>query len=118
MASNQELADMEKLSAGYVPDTKVRIECHMETYINIVQGPLVSELLSSQALAVEYAKADPAFASKTKVSCDPCACRDSLYSNLQALPATYPCYRTVRGDGNCGWRGTLFAFTLLRPQNG
>ncbi|KAL8743374.1 MAG: hypothetical protein Q9190_004254 [Brigantiaea leucoxantha] len=84
MASEEELANMQKLSNDYVPD---------------VQGPLVGQRQSSQALIAEYAQADPVYVHKTT-----------------ALPRTYSHYRTVKGDGNCGWRALAFGYfeALLR----
>ncbi|KAI9833326.1 MAG: hypothetical protein M1819_003721 [Sarea resinae] len=58
-----------------------------------VQGPLVGKRQSSQAITSEYANADPAFVRKTI-----------------ALPQKYSHYRTVKGDGNCGWRAIAFSY--------
>ncbi|KAL6713587.1 hypothetical protein ACLMJK_009052 [Lecanora helva] len=87
MPSEQELADMERMSNDYVPD---------------VTGPLIGSQQSTSALTDEYAQADPVYVHKTR-----------------ALPAKFSHYRTLRGDGNCGWRviGALaFGYfeTLLR----
>lgn len=67
-----------------------------------LQGPLVGEKKSSQAIAAEYAKADPVYVAKTA-----------------ALPQKYSHYRPILGDGNCGWRAAAFAYfeTLLRLRN-
>ena len=67
------------------------------------QGPLVGELQSSQAITAQYAHADPVFVQKTAVS--PSAVQPCSALILQALPHKYSHYRTVKGDGNCGWRG-------------
>ncbi|KAK4697893.1 hypothetical protein P7C71_g256, partial [Lecanoromycetidae sp. Uapishka_2] len=50
MATEQELADLERLSNDYVPDVK---------------GPLVGEQQSTRALVAEYAQADPIYIHKT-----------------------------------------------------
>ncbi|KAI9817682.1 MAG: hypothetical protein M1832_004576 [Thelocarpon impressellum] len=64
-----------------------------------VEGPLVGRLQSSDAITSEYAHADPVFVQKTA-----------------ALPQKYSHYRTVKGDGNCGWRAIAFGYfeTLQR----
>lgn len=84
MASEQELADMERLSNDWRPDAP---------------GPLVGRQQSTSALIAEYAQADPVYVNKTK-----------------ALPQIYSHYRTLKGDGNCGWRALAFGYfeTLLR----
>ncbi|RAK96531.1 OTU family ubiquitin thioesterase [Aspergillus ibericus CBS 121593] len=67
-----------------------------------VQGPAVSAKQPSSAIAMEYANADPAFATKTS-----------------ALAITHPLTRTMRGDGNCGWRAVAFGYfeNLFNLQN-
>ncbi|PWY82211.1 ubiquitin thiolesterase [Aspergillus heteromorphus CBS 117.55] len=67
-----------------------------------VQGPAVSTRQSSGAIAVEYANADPTFVTKTS-----------------ALAVTHPLSRTMKGDGNCGWRAVAFGYfeSLLGLQN-
>ncbi|KAG0642934.1 peptidase C65 Otubain-domain-containing protein [Tuber brumale] len=66
-----------------------------------LQGPLVGAVKSSKALEVEYASADPAFVRKTV-----------------ALSPKYPFYRTILGDGNCGWRAVAFGFFELLLKSG
>ncbi|KAL7268562.1 hypothetical protein RUND412_008812 [Rhizina undulata] len=66
-----------------------------------LQGPLVGEVKSSRALEVEYANADPAFVRKTI-----------------ALSPKYSHYRTVLGDGNCGWRAVAFGYFELLLRTG
>jgi hypothetical protein len=34
-------------------------------------------------------------------------CANTIIRKIQSLPQTYAQYRTCRGDGHCGWRGTL-----------
>ncbi|QIW99209.1 hypothetical protein AMS68_004727 [Peltaster fructicola] len=58
-----------------------------------VKGQLVSTRQPSTAITEEYATADPIYQQKTA-----------------ALPKTFSHYRTVRGDGRCGWRAIGFAF--------
>ncbi|KAI5842311.1 peptidase C65 Otubain-domain-containing protein [Tricharina praecox] len=81
-----DLTEMQRLSQEYQPD---------------VTGPLVGELKSSKALAIEYADADPTYIRKTS-----------------SLALKYDSYRTVRGDGNCGWRALAFGFFELLLRNG
>jgi len=73
----------------------------------ILQGPLVGPLLSSKALTTEYAKADPVYASKTEVYHHVSSPMSSVGTNLhvQVLPENHPFYRSIKGDGNCGFRG-------------
>ncbi|KAL9101028.1 MAG: hypothetical protein Q9163_003670 [Psora crenata] len=87
MASGEELEELEKLSANYVPEQK---------------GDLVGVRISSRILTSEYAKADPVYASKTR-----------------NLPETYPEYRTIKRDGNCGFRAIAFGYfeALVRVGN-
>lgn len=71
-------------------------------YNPALEGPLVGEKRSSQAITEEYAKADPIYVAKTS-----------------ALPQKYSHYRPILGDGNCGWRAAGFAYfeTLLRQRD-
>ncbi|KAI9716142.1 MAG: hypothetical protein M1812_005570 [Candelaria pacifica] len=71
-------------------------------YTADVEGPLVGKRQSTQAITTEYANADPAFVRKTSV-----------------LPQKYSHYRTVKGDGSCGWRAIAFSYfeTLVRLQD-
>ncbi|KAI1002975.1 hypothetical protein K3495_g5231 [Podosphaera aphanis] len=71
-------------------------------YRPLSEGPLVSQKKSSQAITEEYAKADPVYVAKTAI-----------------LPQFYSHYRSILGDGNCGWRAVGFAYfeTFLRQQN-
>ncbi|KAI9670718.1 MAG: hypothetical protein M1817_003828 [Caeruleum heppii] len=63
------------------------------------EGPLVGPPIPSTAITAEYVQADPVYIQKTA-----------------ALPQTYSHYRTIQGDGNCGWRAVAFSYfeTLLR----
>ncbi|KAI8632731.1 peptidase C65 Otubain-domain-containing protein [Xylariaceae sp. FL1651] len=76
-----------------------RQEAAARDYKPQLEGPLVGEKLSSQAIAEEYAGADPIYVAKT-----------------MALTQTYSHYRPILGDGNCGWRAIAFAYfeTLVR----
>ncbi|CAF9930844.1 MAG: hypothetical protein HETSPECPRED_007726 [Heterodermia speciosa] len=73
MKTEEEMANLQRLSNDYVPEA---------------QGDLVGHLRSTQAIAAEYSLADPVYVHKTT-----------------RLPEKYSHYRTVKGDGNCGWRG-------------
>ncbi|KAL9526824.1 Ubiquitin thioesterase [Sphaerulina musiva] len=64
-----------------------------ESYEAPITGPLVGQRQPSTALTSEYASADPVYQAKT-----------------QALPQKYSHYRTVRGDGKCGWRAVAFGY--------
>jgi hypothetical protein len=80
------------------------------------KGPLIGDKTPSHAITEAYAKADPAFVAKTVVSIVeddmlfvklPDSQRSTSLTRLcvQSLPQTFPQYRPVLGDGNCGWRG-------------
>lgn len=81
MASEQDTMDMERfqrLSDTYQPD---------------VQGPLIRDKCSIQALIDEFNNADPAYVMKTV-----------------SLAASYSDYRPIKGDGQCGWRAVVFGY--------
>lgn len=66
-----------------------------------VTGPLVGELQSSKILEAEYAGADLVYVRKTA-----------------ALSPKYSNYRTIKGDGNCGWRALAFGYFELLLRTG
>ncbi|KAI7457765.1 cysteine proteinase [Hortaea werneckii] len=76
--SDDELAELQKLSEGFEPE---------------VTGPLVGQREPSTNITTEYASADPVFQAKTA-----------------ALPQKYSHYRTIRGDGRCGWRAIAYGY--------
>lgn len=76
--STEEMERFQKLSNEFEPD---------------VQGPLVSTKQSTQAIAMDYANADPTLATKTST-----------------LALTHPTSRIMKGDGNCGWRAVAFGY--------
>lgn len=64
-------------------------------------GPLIGEKLPMDVLATEYAQADAAFVVKTT-----------------GLAASHSAYRAVKGDGQCGWRATVFSYFEILLQSG
>lgn len=64
-------------------------------------GPLIGEKLPMNVLVTEYAQADPTFVVKTA-----------------GLAATHSAYRAVKGDGQCGWRATVFSYFELLLHSG
>ncbi|KAL2868441.1 OTU family ubiquitin thioesterase [Aspergillus lucknowensis] len=76
--SPEEMERYQELSNKFEPD---------------LPGLLVSHKQSTDAIAMEYANADPAFARKTN-----------------ALAVTHPQSRIMKGDGNCGWRAVAFGY--------
>lgn len=66
-----------------------------------IQGAFIGDIKSSKALEVEYAAADPIFVRKTV-----------------ALSPKYPFYRSVLGDGNCGWRAMAFGYFEILLKTG
>ncbi|KAI2404241.1 hypothetical protein LOY90_004518, partial [Ophidiomyces ophidiicola] len=67
-----------------------------------LQGPLVGPRMSTNAIVNEYAQGHPIYVAKTS-----------------ALAATHSHYRTMKGDGNCGWRALSFGYfeALLRLRD-
>lgn len=78
---------------------------------------MVGDKAPIAAIADEYAKADPVYVEKTMVSvaAEPRPTAKCTITNipcLKALPQTYAQYRPIKGDGNCGWRGTCQCWGL------
>lgn len=87
--------------------------CEEEANANgTAQGPLVGEKRSSHAITEEYAKADPIYVAKTIVSIS-ASCLVVMLTFGKALPQTYSHYRSILGDGNCGWRGKFTPMAML-----
>lgn len=116
--SDEELAELQKLSQDYRPEYSVSPSPRYEfgSYANTAEGPLVSEKQSSSSVTTEYANADPVYRAKTAVSQSASPPLAKKLTSLQALPQTHPYIRTCRGDGNCGWRAIALAYfeQLLR----
>ncbi|WQF82632.1 Putative OTU domain, papain-like cysteine peptidase superfamily, peptidase C65, otubain, subdomain 2 [Colletotrichum destructivum] len=66
-----------------------------------LEGPLVGDKITSEAITDEYAKADDIYIAKTI-----------------SLPQTYSHYRPIQGDGNCGWRAIGFSYFEHLVNNG
>ncbi|KAK6223504.1 ubiquitin thiolesterase [Colletotrichum tabaci] len=66
-----------------------------------LEGPLVGDKITSEAITDEYAKADDIYIAKTI-----------------NLPQTYSHYRPIQGDGNCGWRAIGFSYFEHLVNNG
>ncbi|EFQ32548.1 peptidase C65 Otubain [Colletotrichum graminicola M1.001] len=62
-----------------------------------LEGPLVGDKTTSDAITDEYAKADDIYVAKT---------------------ITYSHYRPIQGDGNCGWRAIGFSYFEHLVNNG
>ncbi|GKT42831.1 ubiquitin-activating enzyme E1 1 [Colletotrichum spaethianum] len=62
-----------------------------------LEGPLVGDKITSDAITDEYAKADDVYVAKT---------------------ITYSHYRPIQGDGNCGWRAIGFSYFEHLVNNG
>ncbi|KAJ5549016.1 hypothetical protein N7513_006250 [Penicillium frequentans] len=75
------------------PDEMERFQKLSNEFEADVPGPLVSPKQSSHSIAMEYANADPTFATKTN-----------------ALSISHPMTRVMKGDGNCGWRAVAFGY--------
>ncbi|PIA98140.1 Ubiquitin thioesterase otubain-like [Cercospora beticola] len=74
-------------------DELAQLQKASEGYEPPVSGPLIGHRQPSTAITSEYASADPVYQAKT-----------------QSLPQKYSHYRTVRGDGKCGWRAVAFGY--------
>ncbi|RNJ59928.1 hypothetical protein D7B24_000645 [Verticillium nonalfalfae] len=101
-ASAPNSASVRALSADMAGDSSADAAFHddlaaqqraAESYQPDLQGPLIGDRLTSNAITAEYAKADPVYVEKTI-----------------NLPQTYSHYRPVQGDGNCGWRAIGFSY--------
>ncbi|KAI9660849.1 MAG: hypothetical protein M1829_006459 [Trizodia sp. TS-e1964] len=89
-------------SPELLQEEMARLQKLSNEFVPDVQGALVGHRVSSEALVAEYAEADPVYIRKTA-----------------ALPLTYSHYRTIKGDGNCGWRAVAFNYfeLLFRLQD-
>lgn len=70
----EEYAEMQRLSQSYTPEVQVGYRpknALCQPAKSKVKGPLVGDLKSSKALAIEYANADPTYVRKTAVSYPP-----------------------------------------------
>ena len=69
MKSEEEMANLHRLSNDYVPEAQVHRRCIWVPKLSntLGQGALVGHLQSTQALAAEYAHADPVYVHKTAV---------------------------------------------------
>lgn len=65
-----------------------------------IQGPLVGEKLPMDLLIREYAQADPTYVAKTT-----------------SLATTHSAYRSIKGDGQCGWRAAVFGYFEVLLQS-
>ncbi|KIW13004.1 hypothetical protein PV08_08191 [Exophiala spinifera] len=64
-------------------------------------GPLVGEKRPVSDLVAEYAQADQTYVVKTT-----------------ALARTHASYRSIKGDGQCGWRGAMFGYFEILLSSG
>ncbi|KAI4264453.1 MAG: hypothetical protein L6R42_000445 [Xanthoria sp. 1 TBL-2021] len=78
---------------AYTEEELAQYERLSNEYVPDAEGPLVSPRQSSQRITSEYAQADPVYVHKTTT-----------------LPQQFSQYRTVKGDGNCGWRALAFGY--------
>jgi len=81
------------------PSEMERFQQLSDQYQADMPGPLIGQKLPMDVLVTEYAQADPTFVVKTA-----------------GLAATHSAYRHIKGDGQCGWRSTVFGYfeTLLQ----
>ncbi|KAL8691043.1 MAG: hypothetical protein Q9218_003645 [Villophora microphyllina] len=78
---------------GYTEEEMAQYQRLSSKFVPDVQGPLVSPRQPSQNITAEYAQADVIYVQKTTV-----------------LAQKFSSYRTVKGDGNCGWRAVAFGY--------
>ncbi|EAW09265.1 OTU family ubiquitin thioesterase [Aspergillus clavatus NRRL 1] len=98
--SPDEMKRFQELSNEFAPDVQVSLPLPAGPCVQsspadnrIRKGPLVSAKQSSSTIALDYANADPTYATKTS-----------------ALAVTHPFSRIMKGDGNCGWRAVAFGY--------
>ena len=75
----------------------------------------MSRRLPTVLIAQHYAAGehpDPIYTKKTRVRVDGAVPFELILAEdaCQNLPQTHPEYRTIRGDGSCGWRGELYIY--------
>lgn len=97
----------------FLPGTQARAMAQMtpaelEEFQNLsdryqanLPGPLVGDKLPINVLVTEYSQADPTYVVKTT-----------------GLAATHSAYRAVKGDGQCGWRATVFSYFEILLNSG
>ena len=69
MKTEEEMANLQRLSNDYVPEAQVQHRCSCDRKLSdtFEQGDLVGHLRSTQAIAAEYSLADPVYVHKTTV---------------------------------------------------
>ncbi|KAI1343439.1 cysteine proteinase [Xylariaceae sp. FL0016] len=72
-----------------------------EYYKPDLKGDFVGQRTLTQNITDEFAQADSIYVAKTK-----------------ELPRSYPNYRPIQGDGNCGWRAIAFAYFEILIEYG
>lgn len=79
--------------AQMTPEEMEHFQKMSDQWSSGLDGPLVGEKMTMDVLVSEYAQADPQYVVKTT-----------------GLAATHSTYRAVKGDGQCGWRATVFSY--------
>jgi len=97
----REIVQYPKNMAQMTPAELEELQNLSDRYQADLPGPLIGEKLPLNALVTEYAQADPTFVVKTA-----------------GLAATHSAYRAVKGDGQCGWRATVFSYFELLLHSG
>ncbi|KAI4258908.1 MAG: hypothetical protein LQ352_001021 [Teloschistes flavicans] len=97
---------------GYTEEEMAQYQRLSNNYVAEVEGPLVSPRQPSQNIIAEYAQADAIYVRKTTVTAVLLSTIERRLISLasQALAQKFSSYRTVRGDGNCGWRAVAFGY--------
>lgn len=90
-----------RIMAQMTPAEMEEFQNLSDRYQADLPGPLIGEKLPMDVLVTEYAQADPTFVVKTT-----------------GLAATHSAYRAVKGDGQCGWRATVFSYFELLLHSG
>ncbi|KIV88973.1 hypothetical protein, variant [Exophiala mesophila] len=83
------------------PEELERMQQLSDNYRPVLSGPKVGPKKPISELSSEYAQADQAFVIKTR-----------------ALEQSHISYRTIQGDGQCGWRAVVFAYFEILLKSG
>lgn len=114
MASDDDLAQLQKLSNEYQPEATVSAAApapHRRAAVMLLLLTARRARSSGQdnprpPSPPSTQTATPSIVRKPRfVVCSPCPPSAPTLNSCQNLPYKYSHYRTCRGDGHCGWRG-------------
>ncbi|KAL8816544.1 MAG: hypothetical protein Q9191_008310 [Dirinaria sp. TL-2023a] len=118
MATDEELANLQRLSNDYVPEVQVGL---MKPDL---RGKAGAEFTAREILLAKDNRREQSLPNMPKQTQSLFTRQQCVYGlrerdpvkvitdsvEWQALPRKYSHYRTLRGDGNCGWRALAFGY--------